>query len=878
MRKEKKSKLLVPPKRAEKLLLFFLKHDLAEEVLGDLEEKFYATLDKKSPQVARLNYWYQTFNYFRPFALKNISPINSNYYDMHRHYFKIGFRNLLRNKSYALINIGGLAVGMAVAMLIGLWIHDELSFNKYNGSYGRIAQVMQHQSSNGAVYTQAAIPFPLGPELSSKYGSDFKYVVMTSWLSDHILSFDDKTLVVKGNYMDVDAPRLLALKMLKGNWDGLKEPGSILLSLSTAKAFFGEDDPLGKPLKIDNEPSVIVTGVYEDLPFNSQFAELLFIAPWELYVSTYEWVRQERENPHWENNSYCLLAQIADQADMQQVSDKIKKIKYDNLSEADKADEPEIFLHPMEDWHLRSNWENGVKKGGFIQYIWLFGIIGVFVLILACINFMNLSTAQSERRAKEVGIRKSLGSVRSQLINQFLSESFLVVLLAFVLAGLLVFMVIPSFNQLADKRIIFPFTHLSFWLTSLGFILLTGFLAGSYPAFYLSSFRPVKVLKGTFKAGHSAALFRKFLVVMQFTVSVTLIIGTMMVAKQVQYAKDRPIGYDRNSIIMIGINSPDYEGKYDLLRDELKKRQAIEEMAQSSSPLTEVWNGNGGFSWEGMDPDFRSGFVTIWVSHDFGKTIGWDVIEGRDFSKEFATDSTAYIINEAAVEYMGLEDPVGKTIKWGSSEHKIIGVVKDILMESPFSEVQQAIYIIDSGVNTNFIELKLNPDKSTSESLALVEEVFTELLPAVPFEFKFADQEHARKFASEERIGKLSGIFAILAIFISCLGLFGLATFMAAQRTKEIGIRKVLGASILTLWQLLSKDFMLLVLLSCFIAIPISYYGLVSWLENYAYRTDIPWWVFVVAGFGALILTLITVSFQTIKASLVNPVKSLRSE
>jgi len=796
---------------------------------------------------------------------------------MYRNYLKIGFRNLLRNKGYSFINIGGLSVGMAVAMLIGLWINDELLYDQYHDNYHRIAQVMQHQSYNKDIGTHQVIPFPLGNELSSKYGSDFKYVVMATWLGDHILSFEEKSLIKKGKYMDVDAPRMLSLKMLKGNLEGLNEPGSILLSESTAGTFFGEEDPIGKLMMIDNELSVAVSGIYEDLPFNSRFRELLFIAPWELYVSSYDWVKRDRDNPNWDDNSYLLYTQIADHADMLQVSEKIKKVKYNNLNDSQKSRNSKIFLHPMADWHLKSNWINGIKSGGFIQYIWLFGIVGTFVLILACINFMNLSTAHSEKRSKEVGIRKSVGSTRIQLMSQFLTESFLVVTLAFALSMTLVFMIIPLFNQLADKQIFFPFTSWSFWLVSIGFILVTGFLAGSYPAIYLSSFRPAKVLKGSFPADKQATRFRKALVVLQFTVSVILIIGTMVVEKQIQHSKDRPVGYDKEGIIMIEITTADYENKYDLLRNELIKQNAILDMAVSSSPLTEVWNTNDGFHWKGKDPNLSSDFATIYISHEFGNTVGWEVVEGRDFSREFATDAKAYIVNEAAIKYMGMENPIGQTIRWGK-EHEIIGVVKDMLMGSPFKPVKQTIYIIDNVVNVNWIVLKLNPDKDLPNALAGVENVFSKYIPAVPFEFKFADDEYAGKFAAEERVRQLSGIFAILAIFISCLGLFGLASFMAEQRTKEIGIRKVLGASVFNQWKMLSMEFVRLVIFSCVIAIPIAYYALMSWLGNYEYSTTLQWWIFVIAISGTLVITLLTVSYQVIKASLMNPVSSLRSE
>jgi ABC-type antimicrobial peptide transport system permease subunit len=802
---------------------------------------------------------------------------------MYQSYFKIGWRNLFKNAGYSFINIGGLAVGMGVAILIGLWVHDELSYDQYHANYGRIAQVMQHQTFNGYRGTENSIPIPLRTELQKSYGGDFKYLVLTSWLGNHILTYHEKKLSKTGNYMDSDAPHLLSLKMLKGTQDGLKEPSSILLSQSSSKALFGKNEPMGEVLKIDNELDVKVTGVYEDLPYNTQFRALSFIAPWSLYVSSDESVKKASDEGQWGNNSFQLLAQVEDHSDMEAVSTKIKNVKYDKVK-GNGMDEPlkaEIFLHPMKDWHLESNWEAGIRTGGFIQYVWMFGIVGIFVLLLACINFMNLSTARSEQRAKEVGIRKSIGSVRNQLIAQFLSESFLVVILAFILAIGVVTVSIPWFNQLADKKMISPLINPSFWLISAGFIFVTGLLSGSYPALYLSSFQPVNVLKGTFRAGRFASVPRKVLVVLQFTVSVTLIIGTVVVYQQIQFSKNRPIGYDRNGIMMVQMKSPDFAGKYDLLRNELKNAGAIEEMAESSSPLTGVWSNNGGFNWEGKDPVLQADFATIWITHDFGKTVGWKIKEGRDFSRDFSTDSSAVIINEAAVTFMGLANPLGKTIRWGDAVHgkdfKIIGVSENLLMESPFKAVKQTIHLI-SYENVGWIELKLNPRHSISESIAGIEAVFKKYLPDVPFDYQFADQEYARKFSSEERIGKLSTIFASLAVFISCLGLFGLASFMAEQRTKEIGIRKVLGASVSHLWQMLSKDFVILVIISCLVAVPIAYYFMIQWLEKYDYRTEISWWVFAATGIGALMITLMTVSYQAIKAALMNPVKSLRSE
>lgn len=792
---------------------------------------------------------------------------------MFKNYLKIALRNLLRNKVFSFINIVGLSVGMAVAMLIGLWIWDEMSYDSYHERYDRIAQVMQHQTFNGQTGSQVAMPFPMGAELRNKY-PDFKYVSMASWNNDVILSFGDKKFLKSGNYVEPDFPEIMTFKMLKGTRGGLKDINSIMLSKSVADALFGKTEPINQIIKMNNKLTVKVTGVYEDLPHNTTLSNTLFVAPWSLYVSDEKWIKNSEDQ--WDNNSFQIFALLNDGANFAKVSDKIKNIKM----EKDKNTipfKPTIFLHPMRDWHLHSEWKNGVHTGGRIQFVWLFGLIGTFVLLLACINFMNLSTARSEKRAKEVGIRKTVGSARSQLIGQFLSESLLVVVFAFILSLGLVMVSLPWFNEVADKKMSILWTNSSFWLLSLSFILVTGFVSGSYPAFYLSSFNPVKVLKGTFKAGRFASIPRKVLVVLQFTVSVTLIIGTLIVFRQIQHAKNRPIGYSREGLIAMDMNTPELYGHYDALRSDLLASGGAFEMAESSSPTTGVWSNQIGFSWQGMQPDLQPLFGTIAVTHDYGKTVGWQFVEGRDFSRDFSTDTLSMIINESAAKFIGKENLIGELIKWNDKEYKVVGIVKDMVMQSPFRPIEPTIFTLNYDW-ANVIIIKLKPELSASKALSKVEKVFQKHNPASPFEYKFVDEEYARKFSGEERIGKLSSFFAGLAIFISCLGLFGLASFMAEQRTKEIGVRKVMGASTLTLWGLLSKDFVFLVIISFVIAAPTAFYFMNDWLQRYEYRSEISWWIFAVSGLGAMLITLLTVSYQAVKAARANPVKSLRSE
>lgn len=807
---------------------------------------------------------------------------------MFKNYFIIAWRNILKTKGYSSINIGGLAIGMAVAMLIGFWIYDELSYNKYHKNYDTIGQVMWYGKFNDQKFISNSIARPVETQLRNEYGDNFKTIVMARWDEDHVLTYQDTKISQNGRFMQAGAPEMLTLKMLKGNWSALKEMNSIIISESTAKALFGDIDPMEKMIWIGKKMNVKVTGIYEDLPYNTEFRNLKFISTWDLLLAQREnqWMKNAADN--WGNQSFVMYVQINPNSNFNAVNSMIKNAVMEGWKDIDKRLRIEPLIIPMGRWHLYSEWKDGVNVGGRIQFVWLFAIIGVFVLLLACINFMNLSTARSEKRAKEVGIRKAVGSLRGQLIKQFLSESFLVVVLSFFIAIILVTASLPWFNDLADKKMGMMWGNPYFWIGSICFILVTSLVSGSYPAFYLSSFNPVKVLKGTFKAGRFAEVPRKVLVVLQFTVSIALIVGTLIVYRQIQHAKNRPVGYAREGLIMIPMKTSDFIDKYEVLSESLKNEGIASQVSKSSSPLTGIWSNNGGFEWKDKDPNKEDGFGTIFISHDYGKTVGWQLVAGRDFSIENASDSVwlsgdstktySLVVNEAAVKYMGLKNPVGEVIKWDNQPFRIIGVIKDMLMESPYQPIRHNIYLVYDQQATSWINIKINPRLSSGEALKKTESVFKEVIPSAPFDYKFVDSEYALKFDAEERIGKLSSVFAALAVFISCLGLFGLASFMAEKRTKEIGIRKVLGASVYNLWEMLSKDFVLLVFVACFIAIPIAYFVLSQWLQKYEYRTDISWWIFLIAIGGALVITLLTVSFQAVKAAVSNPVNSLRSE
>ncbi len=799
---------------------------------------------------------------------------------MYKSYFKVGWRNLLRNKGYSLINIGGLAVGMTIAMLIGLWIHDELEYNKYHKNYKSIARVLRNGTLNGETFTHPALPYALGEELKTKYGSTLKQVVMAWNVGDHTLLAGEKKLNMSGEFMQPDGMEMFSLNLIHSSGSGLNDPHSILLSESAAAAMFGNEIPLGKVLSIDNRMEVKVTGVYQDLPHNTHFYGVKFFAPWDLLVSHNEWIKYQG----FTNNFLAIYVNLNEHVNFESASYQIKDAILNNIQNDKEyvTVNPQLLLHPMEKWHLWSEWKNGVNTGGLVQVVWLFGIVGAFVLLLACINFMNLSTARSEKRSKEVGIRKTVGSVRTQLIGQFFSESFLVVILSFIIALVLVSTCLNAFNELAAKQIEMPWGAPYFWIGSVVFILITGSLAGSYPALYLSSFKAISVLKGTFRAGRFASVPRKVLVVVQFTVSIALIAGTIIVYQQIQFAKNRYVGYSGDDLLMVEITSPDYAGKFETLQTELKSTGAVIEVARSSSPLTDVWSSNGGFDWLGRDPAYIAEFNTHTISPEYGKTIGWQMVRGRDFKSDLASDSAAFIINEATAKILGFENPIGEVVRWqnwwtkGMTSFTIIGVVKDMVMQSPYAPPAPAVYFL--GGNHNWASIKIDPNVSTSDALAKIEGAFKKVVPSIPFSYKFADQEYSLKFAAEERIGKLASVFAVLAILISCLGLLGLASYVAEQRTKEIGIRKVVGASVLNLWMMLSKDFVVLVMLSSFIAIPVAYYSLNDWLSQFDYRLQISWWVFGLTGLGAFAITLLTVSYQAIATALASPINSLRSE
>jgi len=786
---------------------------------------------------------------------------------MLRNYSTVAWRNLRKNKIYSAINITGLALGMAVSLLIGLWVWDELTFNHSFENHERLAEIVSVTTLNGTSEGGEYASVPVAAELKRRFPDEIKEAVVVSGASP-LLAIGDKKINSWGMWAQQALPAMLTFRMLAGSQQALRDPYSMLISHSTAKALFGEKDPMDKVVRVGDRTDMRVKGVYEDITENTNLGGLGFLLAWG-----------NKDNPgnsgqdDWTNHHFAIYVQVGDKVDINKLSARIKDLTKPYIT----GQWEELLLHPMDRWRLYNRYENGKMVAGRAQSVRLFSIIGLFVLFLACINFMNLSTARSEKRAKEVGIRKAIGSLRGQLIVQFLTESFLFVLLALVLSLLLARIFLPVFNTMSGKELVVPFGNIFFWLLLAGFTLFTGLMAGSYPAFYLSGFKPIHVLKGVFRSGAAAALPRKALVILQFTVSISLIIGSTIIYQQLQYTRNRPVGYDRAGLITVEMNSPRLMDHYEPLKDDLLRTGMVSDLARSSSPSTEVQNSMLGYSWKGKDPNSHPAVGTLFVSAEFGRTLNWKIKEGRDFLPDYKSDSDAIVVNESAARFIGMEHPVNESIKWQGIDHKIVGVVNDMVMVSPFSSAEPTFFMLrDRSIHV--ITIRIRPTAPIRTALAAIGKVFQTYNPSSPFEYQFTDETYAAKFSDEEQLGRMVSLFTLLAVFISCLGLFGLASFIAEQRTKEIGIRKVLGASVFSLWSLLSGEFARLVLVSCSLAIPLSWYLSHRWLEQYAYHTSITVWLFLATGAGVLLVTLLTVSYQTIRAALINPAKSLNTD
>ena len=791
---------------------------------------------------------------------------------MFRNYFRTTFRNLWKNKTYSLMNIAGLAIGIASAALIFLWVENELTFNHHFAKRDFIYRIMENHHNDGKINTSGSTPGPMAQAVKSDIPG-IKNSGRLSWTMDELMVLKDKSIKETGVYADPSVITMLAPDFIFGKSEEVfSDVQSVIINETVARKFFGDENPVGKTIKMDANQGFsvdglyTVTGVYKDFPENSSY-KFQWISPYVLFENKNDWMKP------WDNNLTETLVELNPSVDPESINKKL----FGYVAAKTGVPSASCVLFSMNDWNLRDQFIDGKPSGGNIKYVKLFSLIAAIILLIACINFMNLSTAQSEKRAREVGVRKVMGAGKSRLIVQFIAESLFMSFLAVILAVLIVYLVLPLYSNLVKTPLAFnliSITHLG-WLLVVG--LTTGFIAGSYPAFYLSSFNPIKVLKGIkIKTGMGVVFIRKGLVISQFAASIILIICTSIIYMQIQHIKQRDLGYDRERLVLVDLQG-DVKTHFNSVLAQLKATGSIENAAMSLHDPLHIYSYTDGFTWPGKDLNNKVTIHSNQVSGGYISLLHMKIVEGRDFYDASDVDSNRVIINESLKKLMGKEGRPGGTISFNSNRFQIAGIVKDVVYNDVYAAGSPLI-LFRQPKNANVLTIRIKPDVDLAEALAKTEAVFKTNNPAYPFEYKFLDEEFNQLFSTETLIGNLAGIFSILAIFISCLGLFGLAAYTAERRRKEIGIRKVLGASAQGLAGLLSKEFLKLVALSCIIAFPVSWWAMHNWLQDYQYRTTIHWWIFAIAGFSSLAIALVTVSFQAIKAAIANPIRSLRTE
>lgn len=792
---------------------------------------------------------------------------------MIKNYFKTAWRNLQRGKSFSLINVAGLAIGMAGAILILLWLQNEISFDKFHTYKDNLYQVYGLGSNvDGHQQEISVVSQPLGPFLKENY-PEVEATTRVQDVSSFLFTVNNKSFTsIEGDFVDPSFLQMFTFPLVEGNInDQLKNVYSICITQSLAKKLFGNKDAIGKIIRIDSVDNFTVTGVLKDLPPNTEF-DFEYLLPWD-YLKKLDW-----NNDSWQRNITPTFIQLKPNVNAAAFSDKIKNV---TRNQTGRNNLWTHFIYPLSKWHLYSNFENGKPAGGRIDTVRVFGIIAIFILLIACINFMNLSTARSEQRAKEVGIRKVAGAGKSLLIGQFLVEAFITACIAGAIALLIVQLVLPSFDTLINTQLYIPYDNFYFWISAFGFIILTSLLAGSYPAFYLSSFKPISIFKKQFKKTQSAISPRKVLVVLQFIFAIILIVSTIVVRNQIQYAQDRDKGYSNNNLIQVNFVG-DIDKNYSLIKQDMLNSGIALSVTKSMTGITDGGAHAWGYRWPNENPEDTNTTITLFSEDgDLVKTASMHLIEGRDIDiNKYPADSFSVLLNETAVEIMGFKDPIGQIINnpFDKINWRVVGVVKDYVEGSPYEKIPPTIILGPGNSWFSTMHIRLNPGYSAADALAKAELIFKKYNPAYPFDYKFVDEEYAKKFNNEQRTKTMAGLFAALAIFISCLGLFGLSAFIAESRIKEIGVRKVLGATVFNITKLLSYDFIKLVVLSLIIAAPIAEFTMNKWLEDYTYRVNIRWDIFVIAGFIAIAIAFVTVSFQAIKAAIANPVKSLRTE
>jgi putative ABC transport system permease protein len=789
---------------------------------------------------------------------------------MIKNYLKVAWRNLVRNKAHSFINIAGLSVGLACSLLILLWVQNELGIDAFHKNGPRLFAIYERFYSGHKPVAQYGTSGPLAAELKKNI-PEIEYATGFGFNGQHMFRVGEKVLKMEGNSADSDFFNMFSYKLLQGNAaTALNTPAALAISQKMAVDFFGSaQNAIGKTIRYDNKRDFTITAVFENLTSNSS-QKFDFLTNWDAFYQENSWARvMGNLGP----GTYIQL-----RADASQAAVETKLLHYlDRFSTTPRNSESATMgMERFDQVYLHGNFENGQLAGGRIGYVNLFSIVAVFILLIACINFMNMSTARSVKRAREIGVRKVVGALRSSLIQQFIAESLLTTAIAVVISLLLLIALLPVFNQITQKQIELPFYRASFWVKLLVVTLITGVVSGSYPALFLSSFNPVKVLKGALKLESGTKLFRKGLVVFQFVLAVFLIIGTLIVSRQVNYIQSMNLGYDRENLVYVPLEG-DLSSKFDVFKNEALRMPGIQSITRTSNPLTNINTGDYSANWDGIDPNLGMLFSYVYAGYDFLNTMKLSLVKGRAFSRDFPSDTAGFLINEATAKIMGFANPVGKRLRFRGQEGKVLGVLKDFHFNSLHETIKPLIIPFDRRPSFGFALIRTQPGQ-TKQALASLASLYKQLNPNFQFSYTFSEEEYNKLYNDEQVIGKLSDGFAFLAIFISCLGLLGLAMFTAEQRIKEIGIRKVLGANIASLFVLMSREFLVLVIIALFIASPIAWYAMSKWLQSFAYHTPLQWWMFALSGGSIIAIALITVSFQAIKAALVNPIKSLRSE
>jgi putative ABC transport system permease protein len=789
---------------------------------------------------------------------------------MFRNYLKTAFRNLWKNKTFSFLNIFGLSIGIACAGFIFLWVENEFSYNNNNEKKPQLYQVMENQAYEGKHYTFAATPGLLAPAMKNELPG-IADVCRLSWDQYTLFSLDDKAIYHRGYYADSNIFNMFTLPLVAGKKENVFEQlHSLVISEKMAKKFFpSAKDAFGKSIKVNNKEEYIISGVFKDLPDNSTL-KFDWLSPFKIFFDQNSWLT------NWGSNGIQTYVELEKQAQLTEVNKKLDGF----IKSKDSTAIARPFLLAMEDWRLRNNFEEGKQVGGRIQYVRMFMIIAWIVLLIACINFMNLATARSEKRAREVGVRKVMGAARPNLVSQFLSETVLMSFLSMIIGVGIMFALLPLFNMVVDKHLKIDLLNPLHFISLISIALICGLVAGSYPALYLSSFNPIMVIKGLRLKGTAPTIVRKGLVVVQFTISIVLIISTILIYLQIQHIKNRELGFNKENLIQSGLRG-DMQKNFSVIKQELLSTGYVSNLAMANLNMLYMGSQTTDLRWTGEDPSKQVLITQDFVSPEYLSTMGVKINEGRDFNAIVSTDSFSVIINETLANMIG-KNVVGQTLfrdtaPGKSVSYTIVGVTKDFVFGDMYAKADPLAFFTQPEF-FGYLYIKLKPQINTENAVAAITGIIKKNNPGYPFDYVFVDNEFDLQFKSEMLIGKLSRLFALLAIIISCLGLFGLAAYTAERRIKEIGIRKVLGASIAGITKLLSKDFLILVLISAVVAFPLAWWGMHKYLENFAYRISIGWWVFILAGLIAMIIALITISFQSIRAAVANPVKSLRTE